>query len=348
MRFALMVDLGRTTPEIPTEQLLANTTELVLAADQGGFDLVVCGEHHGHEMTIAPNPFTLLSHWAQQTSRIRLGTAVVCAPYWHPIKLAGEAALVDLISGGRLDIGIGRGAYPYEFARMAGAIPPEVARESLAEMLPALRGLWAGDYTHDGTMWSFPSTTSTPRPVQPGGPPLWVSARHPDVFKMACENHCNVMANPLDMGFDEVESLRERLDTAVKEVDNGFVPQLMMLRHTCVHDGSDPLMPARYEHERARHFSNLFTSEGDVRDGWVQPVDSTKVTDLAEITENYAFGTAEQVIDKLKRYEATGTDVFLYSASWGLPHEVELASLRAFVNEVIPAFRQESPQTDAR
>src|SRR5699024_6202662 len=114
---------------------------------------------------------------------------------------------------------------------------------------PALRGLWSGDYAHEGTMWSFPSTTSTPRPVQNGGPPLWVSARHPDVFRMACENRSNVMATPLDMPFAEVESLRERLDTAVAEVDNEFLPKFMVLRHACVHDGRDPLMPARYEHE---------------------------------------------------------------------------------------------------
>lgn len=338
MKFALMVDLGRTTPDVPMEQVVEETTELVLTAEQGGFELVVCGEHHGHEMTIAPNPLTLLSYWANQTSRIRLGTAVICAPYWHPVRLAGEAGLIDVLSGGRLDLGIGRGAFPYEFARMAGGIPPETARESLAEMLPALRGLWAGDYAHDGSMWSFPSTTSTPRTVQDGGPPLWVSARHPDVFRMACENKCNVMVTPLSMPFSEVESLRERLDTAVAEVDNGFAPTMMVLRHACVHDGTDPLMPARYEHETARQFSNLFNSDGDVRGGWVQPVEATDVRSLEELTENQVYGTPDEVIGKLKKYEAAGTDVFLYGASWGLPHELELASLRRFVDEVVPAF----------
>ena len=64
--------------------------------------------------------------------------------------------------------------------------------------------------------------------------------------------------------------------------------------------------------------------------------------DLEELTENYVFGTADEVVDKLKRYEATGTDVFLYGASWGLPHELELESVRRFAAEVIPAFRDDA------
>ena len=67
---------------------------------------------------IAPDPFQLLAWWGANTSDIRLGTAVVNAAYWHPIKLAGEAAMADLISGGRLEFGIGSGAYQREFDRM--------------------------------------------------------------------------------------------------------------------------------------------------------------------------------------------------------------------------------------
>src|SRR5699024_3558061 len=222
MKFGLMVDLGRTNSKITNKQLLEQVTELVEIADKGGFSYVFCGEHHGREMTIAPNPLTLLSYWGGKTKQVRLGSAVVCAPFWHPIKLAGEAALVDVISGGRVDLGIGRGAYPYEFQRMANGISAEEARASLAELLPALRKLWEGDYEHQGEMWSFPSSTATPRPANPTGIPVWVSARHPEVFEMACQNRCNVMVAPLAQPFGEVISLRERLDDAVNKTGNGW------------------------------------------------------------------------------------------------------------------------------
>jgi flavin-dependent trigonelline monooxygenase, oxygenase component len=345
MRFALMVDLGRTSDSISTQENLEQVTELVKAADRSGFELVACGEHHGHEMTIAPAPFTLLSYWSTLTSRVRLGTAVICAPYWHPIRLAGEAALFDLISGGRLELGIGRGAYPYEFARMADGMPPEIAREQLGELLPALRGLWAGDYAHKGSLWNFPSTTSTPRPLRPEGPPLWVSARHPDVFDIAVRNKANLMVAPLSLGFDEVESLMDRRRESVARVDNGFAPQIMVLRNTFVSaPDADPLAAARWMRHGEGYFYNLFRTDGEVDNGWVtyvdpDEVDSNSSHSLETINAHQAFGTTAEVIDRLKRYEAVGTDVYLYKATWGAPFEEELASLERFRDEVIPAFQ---------
>ena len=84
--------------------------ELVQLAEQGGFEIAWAAEHHTIELMAGPNPFTFLMDWAAHTWRIRLGTAVVGAPYWHPIRVAGEAALVDLYSDGRLELGLGRGS----------------------------------------------------------------------------------------------------------------------------------------------------------------------------------------------------------------------------------------------
>src|SRR4051794_20957743 len=201
MRFSIMIDFGRTSPEESMDEVTDNVLELVQIADTGGFDAVYCGEHHGIELTIAPNPFIVLATWAQHVQRIRLGTAVVCAPYWHPIRLAGEAALVDQLSGGRLELGIGRGAYPYEFNRMGGGMKPEQAREYLWELVPALKGLWAGNSPHAGPAWSSPEATSPPRPRQTPPPPLWIAARHPDVFAFAVQQRANIMATPLHWPF---------------------------------------------------------------------------------------------------------------------------------------------------
>lgn len=340
MRFSIFLDLGRTSPDKSTTELLDEATELVRLADQGGFEGVFCGEHHGHEMTIAPNPMELLAYWASGTTNLRLGTAVVCAPYWHPVRLAGEAALLDVMTGGRFDLGIGRGAYPYEFARMAGGISPETARGALAELLPALRGLWKGDYVHEGDMWQFPSTTSTPRPTAPSGPPVWVSARHPDVFKMAVENHCNLMVTPLGMPFDEVESLEERRREAVSEVANGFEPEMMVLRDACVYESeSDRHVPVEALLEHQQYFNNLFSTDGDVRQGWVQPSASDGKSSPDEVWENHVFGTPDQVVDKLRAYERVGTDVFLLGVAFGVDHEITKRSLKLMVDEVIPQFK---------
>lgn len=340
MKFGLMIDLGRTSPDTTMEDTIHHVTEITKTAEAVGFDSVFVGEHHGHEMTIAPAPFTLLTHLAGVTERIRLGTAVLCAPYWHPIRLAGEASLFDHLSEGRLELGIGRGAYPYEFARMANGIPPEVAREQLGELLPALRGLWAGNYTHDGSVWKFPSTTSTPRPLSEEGIPLWVSARHPDVFKMAVENRANVMVAPLSKGFDEVESLREKLDTATAEVDNGFAPQFAVLRTTYVAgEDEDPMVPVRAFHEDSGWFQNLFNTEGNVDQGWVKYVDPDSSDTLENIARNNMFGTADEVTERMHEYDEVGTDLYIYNAGFGMPLQDEIASIRRFGDKVIPQYQ---------
>ena len=95
-----------------------HTLEMVQMADRAGFEIAWAAEHHALEMTIAPNPFQILAWWAGETRNIRLGVGVVNATYWHPIRLAGEAGMLDLVSEGRLEFGLGSGAYQREFDRM--------------------------------------------------------------------------------------------------------------------------------------------------------------------------------------------------------------------------------------
>ena len=163
MKFQLAINLERIDDSLDMNDVARHTLEMVQMAEEGGFDIVWAAEHHAIEMTIAPNPFQILTWWAGETSRIRLGTAVATAAYWHPINLAGEAAFLDLICGGRLEFGIGSGAYQREFDRMKPGLKQSDAWRYMQEMLPAVRALWQGDYAHDGEFWQFPTSTSVPR-----------------------------------------------------------------------------------------------------------------------------------------------------------------------------------------
>jgi len=144
MKFHLAINMERMDDSIDMRDVARHTLDMVQMADRGGFDIAWAAEHHALEMTIAPNPFSILAWWANHTDRIRLGTAVIAAPYWHPIKAAGEAAFVDLISGGRLEFGIGSGAYQREFDRMRPGLKQTDAWRYIQEMLPVIRALWPG------------------------------------------------------------------------------------------------------------------------------------------------------------------------------------------------------------
>src|ERR1700730_11856414 len=145
VKFSIAVNMERSAPDQDVRKVVQQMLELVRLAESGGFEIAWSAEHHAIELMAGQNPFTILMHWAARTSRIRLGTAVVVAPYWHPIRVAGEAALFDVFSDGRLELGLGRGAFQYEFDRMAGGMDQREGGEDLRELLPVVRRLWAGD-----------------------------------------------------------------------------------------------------------------------------------------------------------------------------------------------------------
>jgi len=346
MRFAITLDLGRTSPDESMAEVAEQALELAVAADQGGFDMIFAPEHHTIEMTIGPNPFIQLANWAPHLKRARLGPAVLSAPYWHPIRLAGEAALFDVLTGGRLELGLGRGAYQYEFDRMGRGMDPERARELLAEAVPLIKALWAGESENPREPFPFPISTACPKPLQQPRPPIWIAARHPAVFDLAVQEECDVMATPLSWPFSEVESLAERLEAAVAGHPGARRPRFMVLRDTFVYADPDEWMtPVRDSYESAQRFQTLFQNSGGVRNGFPEPADLSGDADSTPdaIWENHVFGTPDEVIAKLRRYEEVGVDVFLYGSS-AMTFADARASLDLFIAEVIPAFEAETPE----
>ena len=344
MKFQLAINLERHDPSTDIRDVMAHTLDIVKKADQAGFSTVWAAEHHALEMTIAPNPFQILTWWAENTERIRLGTAVAVAPYWHPIDLAGEAAFVDQLSGGRLEFGIGSGAYQREFDRMHPGLKQTDGWRYMHEMLPAVRALWQGDYEHNGEFWSFPMSTSVPKPLQQPGPPVWVAARAPITYDYAVANDCNIMSWPLTRPFDEAVLYKTRLDEAMERHPGAKRPVFAMMRHSSVYTDEDARDAALTAIQKALgRFENLFRNLGDVEDGFPKEI---ALEDLANRDEynremletNLLFGSPDQVIEKLKQYEELGVDEFIYYSSMGLGQEYQKRSFELFCNEVMPAF----------
>ncbi|MFT5113191.1 MAG: alkanesulfonate monooxygenase SsuD [Parasphingorhabdus sp.] len=345
MKFSIAINMNRFSANEKMTDVVANTTEMVKMADQGGMEAAWASEHHCIEMTIAPNPFLQLTHWAQHTSNIRLGTAVICAPYWHPIRAAEEAALVDLYSDGRLELGLARGAFQYEFDRMAKGVSQKLdGGEYLYELLPALKALWAGDYQHDGRFWQFPNATAVPKPLQTPHPPLWTAARGQDTFDWAVENDLNVMSTPLQMPFSEVEDLARKLKESLEKNPGKPRPRWLVLRSTCIYDDASswrvPVDAARYY---SAQFQGLFQTGGEVINGFPKTVNleqNSEATnfDAETLWQSMLFGTPEQAVEKLKDYEEQGVDQFCYGANFGLDAATSLRSLELFITRVMPHF----------
>jgi len=344
MKFQLAINLERLNDDTDMQDVARHTLEMVQMADAAGFSVAWSAEHHALEMTIAPNPFQILTWWANHTDNIRLGTAVAVAAYWHPINLAGEAAFVDLISGGRLEFGIGSGAYQREFDRMQPGLKQSDAYKYLQEMLPLVKALWAGDCEHEGEFWSFPKSTSVPKPLQQPHPPIWVAARSPITFDYAVKNDCHVMSWPLTRPFAEAELYKSQLDEAIAAYPGARRPTFAMMRHTSLYEdaaGRDAAISAIQS--VLGQFENLFRNLGDVNNGFPKQIPLADLTDRDQynadmLEQNLMFGSPEQVIAKLKLYEALGVDDFIYYASMGLGQKQQKRSLELFCQEVLPAF----------
>jgi alkanesulfonate monooxygenase SsuD/methylene tetrahydromethanopterin reductase-like flavin-dependent oxidoreductase (luciferase family) len=343
VKFQLAVNLERMDDSADMLAVRDHTLEMVKMADQAGFETAWAAEHHALEMTIAPNPFQILTWWAEHTEQIRLGSGVVNAAYWHPINLAGEAALLDLISNGRLDFGIGSGAYQREFDRMKPGLQQPDSYKYMQEMLPLVKRLWAGDVEHNGEYWQFPSATSCPKPVQ-SEVPIWVAARSPITFDYAVANDANIMCWPLTLPFSEAEKYRQQLDDAIAKAGVNYNRTFALMRHSAVYDNeSDRQQALDAIRSVLGRFGNLMTQTGDVINGFPEKVPLEELegnwrVDPVMLEENLMFGTPDEVVAKLGQYEGIGVDSFIYYASMGLDIEAQKRSFQLFIDRVVPEF----------
>lgn len=343
MKFHLAINLERMSPDTDMKAVRDHTLEMVKMADAAGFEIAWAAEHHALEMTIAPNPFQILGWWGEHTETIRLGVGVVNAAYWHPINLAGEAAMLDLLSDGRLEFGIGSGAYQREFDRMKPGLDQRDSWRYMQEMLPVVQKLWAGDYAHDGEFWQFPSATSCPKPVQ-SDVPIWVAARAPITFNYAVEHGCNIMSWPLTMPMSEAETYRARLDDAIAKNGGKYDGQWAVMRHTAVYDNEEDRKGTMDSIRGVlAQFGNLLMKSGEVINGFPQkvPLDSLEGNarvDPEMLEQNLMFGTPVEVTEKLRAYEALGVDSFIYYASMGMDMDQQKRSLQLFIDQVMPHY----------
>jgi flavin-dependent trigonelline monooxygenase, oxygenase component len=344
MKFSLFVHMERLDASQDHRSLYEEFIELCEMADRGGMSAIWTGEHHGMDFTIAPNPFINLADLARRTTNVRLGTSTIIAPFWHPIKLAGEAAMTDIITGGRLDIGIARGAYNFEYQRLSPGLDPVTAGLRMRELVPAIKGIWAGDYAHDGPTWSFPATTSAPKPVQQPHPPLWIAARDPNSHDFAVANGCNVQVTPLALGDEEVASLMQRFNAACANHPETPRPKIMVLRHTYVgSDEADIAQAAKEISVYYNYFGAWFKNEKPIEQGLIERLTEE---DFAQnpayapevIRECAVVGNADEVIARLKYCEALGYDEYSMWIDTGMSFERKRQSLQRFIDDVMPAF----------
>lgn len=182
VKFGLALDFWSTIK--PLAELLDDYTKLLELAESYGFESVWAGEHRPQfpESGHVPSPLLVLAALVRST-RLRLGTGVTLLTVWHPLRLAYDAVILDNLSAGRFDLGVGLGS-PALMKRYG--VPPSEAASRMDEALSLLKALWAGEEHFQGKHFTVKGGVY-PTPLQPGGPPIWVGGKAKRSIRRAVE-----------------------------------------------------------------------------------------------------------------------------------------------------------------
>ncbi len=319
---------GDVSPGQSPARLYRDLEEQVVLGDQLGYHGVWVTEHHFRSRGEVPEPLTFFARLSAVTSRIRLGTSIVCAPFYHPIRLAEQAFLVDALSGGRLDLGVGTGIANDEFARIWGFTLPDASARAAEIHEILVQAADRGVVDFDGEHYSFSDVEISPPAGRPARDLVWTAAGR-NAIPLASRHGFRLMIpRPLPLA----ERLRVNAEYRAA-VPGGEV----------IHLRSGLVAPTRaLARERATEFLREYAAIY-LRTDWRGGPDSASFDDIAEKL-SFAVGTASEVADKIWDWTAQFGGTEQTAIQFHGPHVAQ-----AHVLEAIELFADELPglQADA-
>ncbi|SDH29079.1 LLM class flavin-dependent oxidoreductase [Paraburkholderia phenazinium] len=341
MQFGLFLTMPAPEPR-PAAELYQRAIDMAAAADQLGYSHLWLAEHHFTNYSHSSRPLLLLSHIAARTRHLRLGPAIVPVPLHHPLVIAEELAALDVLSGGRVEAGLGSGYQAYQYERFGLVKGAAAARddEAVDVLLHALR---EPVFAYTGEHFRIARTTLVPQPLQ-AALPLWLvvnSSRHASVEK-AVQRRANLFTGVLEP-ISKLTNVREQYpDLAAGLASLRIGTQRPVYVAQSEAEASEAVEQARWN---GRATLRLRHDMGDVIDGVVpaQPFPD-EPSEQALRDDFLVIGTADECIHQLRRIQSgLGCDYFSASFWFGaLAHDKVMASLRRFADKVLPVFADQA------
>jgi alkanesulfonate monooxygenase SsuD/methylene tetrahydromethanopterin reductase-like flavin-dependent oxidoreductase (luciferase family) len=304
--------------------------ETSVEAERLGFYSTFLVEHHFSGSGQVSAPLDLLSWVAARTTSIRVGTAVLVLPWHDPVLLAERAATLDLLSGGRLDFGVGRGYRHSEFAGFR--VPADEAEARFDESLAVILKAWGSDepFSHEGRFWRYDEIVVEPPTAQKPHPPVWIAAGAPESVRKVAVLGANLL---LDQ-FASTEAIGERIAVFKAECearDRDFDPMdVAVARNLYVARDADDARAA-LGRQASVHDRMIERSRGP--DGSRRSHIMAYADQPGETEAHALFGTPEEIIARLRALQAVGVRYVLVSGG-----EAIQQSMQRFAAEVMPAF----------
>jgi alkanesulfonate monooxygenase SsuD/methylene tetrahydromethanopterin reductase-like flavin-dependent oxidoreductase (luciferase family) len=323
---------------IPLAELFETRLKLIEQYDRVGFRSYHIAEHHSTPLGMAPSPSVFLAAVAQRTTRLRFGPLLYVTPMYHPLRIAEEVVMLDHMSRGRLELGLGRGASPIEIAGfdVDPADAPAMNREATEIILKALT---SDIVNHGGKFYRYKNVRIAARPLQQPHPPLWFAPIEPGRAADAAALKGNIVTLIPDAG---VRALTDAYRLAWQQQGNkaADMPLLGVFRHVVVADSDAKAVDiARPAYRQWRHHMAFLWDWG----GLPFPIAAVYPEEFDALVAA-GMGVAGSP-GTVRRYiansvEQTGITYFVADMAFGsLPYEVAARSVDLFGMEVMPAFQ---------
>ncbi len=321
-----------------------------------GFQDVWLTEHYFTGESVYNDALTFASALAMKTERIRIGFAVVQMPFHHPVRLATQLALLDNLSGGRIDVGVGKGTVYNEYEFVGHGLRSSDSRKRMEEATEILNRIWTeSPLTYEGEFYNVHVPAIRPKPVQQPGPPLWRSVISPSSF-----TECGKLGIPILTARLPVDRIRERWALYEAGLNEGghdgvtrqrLLDQSALWRNVYVAEtdaqAEDELADLlRHTREHMMHVREAYNPEDfeidpGMLNAWTDPAVPDSEAIPYVLDTGSLFGSVSRVKEQVAELRDVGVRHLLCQTGFGeMSHERNLESMRRFGQEVMPAFAE--------
>ena len=312
----------------------AEALEEVTRGEELGFDSVWMEEHHSVTNHYWPSPLTILAGFASRTTRVMLGTDILVSAFYHPVRLAEDVALLDVMSGGRATLGIAIGYKPDEFSLYGVDLEKRGAR--FEEQLAIVKALWTEErVTFKGRYYTVEGRLE-PKPVTRPHPPVWIGGWGDITLRRAATVADNWIPGPTADLRRLLAGKQRFLENRATAGRTAPVEEWPLTRDVIIADSD-----ARARALAEEHIMVAYRRE--YAGGWRHPfIDSSVATDLDKLmADRFIIGGPDQVVAQIRRFaEAYGMTHLICRLFFpGMPHHHIMRELELLAREVRPAFR---------
>lgn len=347
MKFGLFLAVWENeTAEFDQKTFVRDVVEYVVAADRLGVDSVYFTEHHFTALAQIPSSYEVMAFLAAKTDRIRLGTGVTILPWHNPLLLAERVATLDILSDGRVDLGIGRG---FRYSECQGFnIPGDELQARYDEGLEVLEKCWRepGRFSHKGRFWEFKDVIIDPKSVQGQHVPVWVSAdSEPSIRRAARQGYNLMLSHFIDAKAvgDRVRAFREETEAQGRAYDPN---SCLIIRAFYMTEDPVEAEAARERHRgvHAKHrpLSVAPSAAPAINPNAAPAKEGLYTPPSGHSDEALMIGSKAEIIAKLRDLRANGVEHILLMDVSG-----DKAVLRRFMEEVAPQFAGAAPSVKA-